>query len=538
VIWLSDGNTDDPPKLEEVVGELNVVGVAIQPVLFGEGKVALANNLGLAPKQVRTPAELIKAFADIFRRIVQAPYELDNTVAAQPSFEMKPKVDEAWVVVYGDDTLEEVIIDGPDGPRPATYAQDRKPGAGAYRVLHVEHPTAGRWTVHATGGGAAAYAVIQRSGLAPIILEPTTAILGVPVSLVAGIGFSRGESALRPGDIPEDVVLEAEIEGQRIRLNDGGTNGDASAHDGRYSSLVTFQSIGKVPVVVRLKSELLDRTVRGEVDVTGMFRAAGPPVEIDLGSFNAPGESCREFRLYGEHRGVLPFEIVSARSLPGSHRFEVRQSRGVFTTGKKMPLGPDEGLQLCLVTSSRAPTSQATGEHWLDLRVANSSAPDAIVPINVRWSLTGLTWWQRWRWLIITILVVILLIIWIYGYIKPVRFSKNLAVTFVPERIEVDEQTAQPVAQWSGVGIGWYRNARACLHPSFRLNGDPDGAVAVLTAIPGGMQVLPGSGGTLYRETLEGAWEPIPADGRRVSSGEVYRVGETGPFFRVSVRKI
>ena len=538
VVWLSDGNTTDPPELAEAVSELNAAGVVIQPVVFGEGKVDLAANMGLAPKRVRTPAELIKAFADSFREIVRAPYELDNTIAAEPAFDMKPRVDEAWIVVYGDDTLGDVVVDGPDGPHPATYAHDRKPGAGAYRVLYLEHPAAGRWTVRATGGGAAAYAVIQRSGLVPVILEPQTALVGVPVPLVAGIKPSSGEGVLGPGDLPGDITLEAEIEGQRIRLNDDGSNGDAAAHDGRYSATFTFQNIGKVPVTVRLKSQLLDAAVTGEVNVTGMFRAAGRPVEIDLGRFNAPGESCREFRVEGEHRGVLPFEIAGARSLPGGHKFQVRQSRGAFTVGQKMPLGPGESLQLCLVTSSWASDSTAGGEHWLDLRVANSSAADATVPIYVRWNLTGLTWWQRWRWLIISLLVLICLIIWIYGYIRPVRFPRSLALTFVTERAEVDEQTAQPIAQWSGVGIGWYRNARACLHPSFRVNGNPAGAVAVLNAISGGTQVQPGNGGSLYRETLEGTWEPISAEGRRISSGEVYRVGEAGPYFRVSVRKL
>lgn len=539
VIWLSDGNTDDPGQLQSAAAELTNTGSLIQPVVFGEGKVTLAQSLGLSPKQVRNPAELIKAFADAFRQIVQAPYEVDNIVSIHPSFEMKPGVDEAWVVVYGDDTLGEVTIETPEGPRPANYAQDRLPGAGAYRVFHVEQPTEGLWSVRVVGGGAPAYAVIQRLSLVPVLLEPKTAVAGVPVAVVAGINSERSNSPLG-GNVPEGLSMEAEIQGQRIELVDDGTHGDAIAHDGHYSGMVTFNEIGQVTITIRAKSPLLDRAIRGEVTVTGMFKvAAGESVEIDLGSFAAPGESCREFHVNAEQRGVLPFEIISTRDLPGGHRFEIRQIRGVFQAGgQKMPLGPGEDLRLCLLTTRAAPSSTGTGEHWLDLRLAGSSAGNTVLPIRVRWNLKGLTWWQRWRWLIFSLLVLIILLIWIYGYIRPKRFARGLAVTFVPERFEVDDQTPQPVAQWSGTGIGWYRDARACLHSNFRLNGNPSGAVAVLIAISGGTQVKPGAGSSLYRETLEGNWEPVLPEGRRAGGGEVYRVGETGPFFRVTLRKL
>jgi hypothetical protein len=539
VVWLSDGNTDDPGPLQSAAAELTSAGSLIQPVVFGEGKVTLAHNLGLTPKQVRNPAELIKAFADTFRKIVQAPYEVDNIVTVHPSFEMKPGVDEAWVVVYGDDTLGEVTIETPEGPRPANYAQDRLSGAGAYRVFHIEQPTEGLWSVRVVGGGTPAYAVIQRSSLVPVFLEPRTAVVGIPVVVVARINSERNNTPIG-ANVPEGLSLEAEIEGRKVGLVDDGTNGDAVAHDGHYSGMVTFDEIGQIPITIRAKSSLLDKTIRGEVTVTGMFRVApGSSLEIDLGSFKAPGETCRDFRINAEQRGILPFELTSAHDMPKGHRFEIRQARGTFQVGdKKMLVGEGDVLRLCLLTTAAAPSSTGRGEHWLDLRLAGSSADNALLPIHVRWGLQGLTWWQRWRWLVVSLIVFIVFLIWVYGYIRPKRFMRGLAVTFVPERSEVDDQTPQPIAQWSGTGISWYRDARACLHSNFRLNGDPSGAVAVLVAIPGGTQVNPSDGNNLYRETIEGNWEPIPSEGRRSSGGEVYRVGDAGPFFRVSVRKV
>lgn len=539
LVWLSDGNTDDPGPLQSAAAELTSTGGLIQPVVFGEGKLTLAHNLGLTPKQVRNPAELIKAFADTFRQIVQAPYEVDNIVSVHPSFEMKPGVDEAWVVVYGDDALGEVTIETPDGPRPANYAQDRLSGAGAYRVFHIEQPTEGLWSVRVTGGGTPAYAVIQRSSLVPVFLEPRTAVVGVPVAVIAGINSERNNTPLG-ANVPEGLSMEAELEGRKVGLVDDGTNGDAVAHDGHYSGMVTFGEIGQIPITIRAKSSLLDRAIRGEVTVTGMFRVApGASLEIDLGGFKAPGETCRDFRINAEQRGILPFELIGDREMPKGHRFEIRQARGIFRVGdKKMLVGEGDDLRLCLVTTAAAPSTTGEGERWLDLRLSGSSADNTLLPIHVRWSLQGLTWWQRWRWLVLSLLVLIVFLIWVYGYIHPKRFMRGLAVTLVPERSEVDDQTPQPVAQWSGTGIGWYRDARACLHSNFRLNGDPSGAMAVLIAIPGGTQVKPSNGNSLYRETIEGNWEPIPSEGRRTGGGEVYRVGDAGPFFRLSVRKV
>jgi hypothetical protein len=95
------------------------------------------------------------------------------------------------------------------------------------------------------------------------------------------------------------------------------------------------------------------------------------------------------------------------------------------------------------------------------------------------------------------------------------------------------DQTPQPVSQWRGVHIGFYRDARACLHPSYRINGKPGGALAVLTATADGFSVAPGSGVTLSREMDVADWKEIPPSGASGRRGAIYRVGERGPYFRV-----
>jgi hypothetical protein len=532
VVWLSDGETDDPAQLTVSANELKSSGTLVVPVVFGRGNPEKAQNMGLSPRQVRSPAELVKAFAGVFRYIVQAPFELDHVVADDPTFEMKKAVDEAWVVVYGDDTLGEVTVAGPNNTLRADYAAGRQAGAGAYKVMYVQKPPSGRWTVHVSGGGnGAAFAIIQRCGLTPILLEPQGATAGVPVKVVAGLATIGSQTPLPPADLPEDLVLEVQVNGKTVRLADDG------AGDGKFTGMVTFDTIGQVPIVLHAKSTLLDKSVPRTVTVSGYFHYSGGPVEVNLGDFKAPGEACKELRIYADQSGNLPFTLSEAKSLPGGQRFEIRGPHGATKVGgAPILLSPGDPLQLCLEASRSAESSAGQGEHWLDL-VAQGNASDSRVPILVRWNLHGLTWWERWRWLIFTVIGVLTLIFWIYGYVKPRRFPRNLALTFVPEKEELYEQTPQPIAQWKGVGIGWYRDAQAFLHPNFRLSGSASGSLASLHALTNSFMVRPENGTILSRETIDGDWELLPPTGRRASNGEAYRVGDQGPYFLVTVRR-
>ena len=108
--------------------------------MFGRGDVSLARQLGLETQQVASPAQLMKAFAGAFRRIVQAPYAIDNEVAAAPSFDIKPDVREAWIVVYGDDSLRGASLTGPQGTIQAGFARPFR-GTGISRMPAVDRPS-------------------------------------------------------------------------------------------------------------------------------------------------------------------------------------------------------------------------------------------------------------------------------------------------------------------------------------------------------------------------------------------------------------
>jgi hypothetical protein len=539
VVWLSDGRADNPNGVRRAVSELTTGGAAVEAVVFGRGDISLARELGLESRQVSSPAQLMKAFAGAFRRIVEAPYEIDNEIKAAPSFDMKPDVREAWIVVYGDDSLGEVSLAGPQGTVKADYARDMRPGAGAYRVAYLERPAAGRWTVQAQGGGpGVAFAVVQRSALSPVLLAPKTAVAGARVQLTAGLTSGTAGALVTDPGVLGETRMSALVEGRWIDLADDGGNGDAVRGDGRFSGWAEFQAIGDARVRVRAINPLLNRTVEAVVKVSGIFESTGAPVEIDLGTIEAGGEACRPLRLTASrHQGAVPFELRALRDPASGHALEVRLPGGVLLPGDKArPIAPGDPLQICLRTSKRAPSSKAAGEPWLELRLAGTSDARHAVTLKLRWQVAGLTFWQRWGWLILTLLGVLLALFVILGYVLPKRFQSSLAVTFVPDRRELDEQTPQPVAQWKGVGIGFYRNARAFLHSNYRLSGNPRGALAGLFAEGAGTRVASGRGGSLFRETLDGGWEGVEADGRRARGGDVYRSGDGGPFFRISFR--
>jgi hypothetical protein len=538
VIWLSDGKADDPGATRRAIAEMKAVGTAVEAVVFGKGDLSLVRQAGLEVRQVSNPAQIMKAFAGAFRRVVQAPYEIDNEVAAAPSFEMQPDVREAWIVVYGDESLGEVSLSGPQGVVRADYAKDSQPGAGAYRVAYLERPAAGQWTVQVQGGGpGAAYAVVQRSALTPALLAPRTATAGTRVLLEAGLrsGSSGGALVTHPRVVGE-TRMTALVEGRWIDLVDDGTHGDAKKGDGRFSGWAELRNVGDAHLKVRAVSPLLDRTVDAVVKVAGTFEPAGA-VEVDLGTLKAGTSSCRPVRLAGKHQGAVPFELRELREPASGHELELRLPGGVLRPGEKAkPIAPGDALQICLSASRRAPSSTAAGEPWLELRVAGTQDARHAVPVKLRWQVQGLSFWERWGWLILLILGILLVLFIILGYVLPKRFQSSLAVAFVPDRRELDEQTPQPVAQWKGVGIGFYRNARAFLHSNFRLSGNPGGALAGLFAEPAGTRVKPGRGSSLFRETLDGDWESVDGEGRRARGGDVYRIGESGPFFRISSR--
>ncbi len=540
VIWLSDGKDESGDALRPSLDVLRADDIDIVTVIFGKGDPTIPLQKNLTVQQVSTPGELMSTLAQAFRSIVGAPYRVDGLVAAQPKFGMREHVEEAWVVVYGDKTLGNVTVSGPSGEFVADFAQDSWPDAGAYRVAHFDNPPAGTWRVLAEGGGnGVAYAVVQRSSLAPILLEPKQAAAQTQVRLVAGLRAKGATDVITDPEVLTGATMSIRVESTKLTATDDGNSADQTAGDGLFSAWHSFAGIGTVPVELQIDSPVVQRASQAQVDVSGIFKYQGRPISVDFGWHKAPAPApiCRTLTLVADYKGPVPFVLERMKHPPDGFAFVIRAgSTELQSEGPVETLSPGVPLEICLETTDQAPNSQVSDRLMLRLKVAGSNAADQQVELRLSWQVDGLTWWQRWGWLVLTLLGVLVVILIALGYILPKRFQRTLSLSFAPELDDVDENPPLAIYTWRGVGIGFYRDARAYLHGDFRISGKSSGALASLHAEAAGTRVCAGKGMSLFRQDFGSRWEELPKEGEMVRAGEIYRVGENGPYFRIASR--
>jgi len=529
VVWLSDGAGDSKdwnvakPEWRGLIDS----GAQILPLVFRSGGPNKLSELSLQPDLVDgSPQGIIAAFANAFRKIVQAPYRVDGRVAQNPTFSIKPRMEQVWVVIYGDASLGNASISNGGQSVQADYAADSYNGY-AYRVVYMNNPAAGNWTISAVGGANASYAVIQRSTITPKINVPPEVSPGTPFKL--DISLQTGGVDLGASDLPDGVQVEAKVDGETVKLEKGA--------DGHFTAMVTPKGAGAIQITAHAWNEYMNGTAKATVQAKGFFRYTGGPVAIDFGQLRSGETVCRPLLFSAQQEGAIPFELRTMRALPSDHEFELRAGgKRESPGGSPINLGPEETKEICLVTGRLAPASKANAENYVVLGVAGHTEKDTIVEIQTTWTVKPLTFWEKWGWLILLILAAALVFFIIYGWIKPNRFPTGLALQFAPAYEELDDQTPQPVKLWRGVGIGWYRDARACLQDNFRVTSKVKGSVAILQAGKRKAVMVRWGSRTLYREVGLNEWEAVAQNGRRTGHGETYRVGESGPYFRISLR--
>ena len=537
VVWLSDGDADDWDQgARDAAKKVLDQGVAVRSLIFKTGNTDKVKQVGIQPVSVDgSPSELMKAFADAFRYIVQAPFRADGVVAKNPTFKLMPHMEDVWVVTYGDESLSAANVTHDGKTVQADYASDHYNGS-AYRVVYMKDPAEGAWEVHVTGGGPdVSYAVIQRSTITPFVNVAKEVTTGVAFPVVVSLRYGDSTQDLLPSDLPEPVKIEAQFNGQTIQLNDDGTNGDAKSGDGKFSAMLTANTAGPVVIRVRAHNTFMDRVVKVTVEARGFFRYSGGPVDIDFGSMKAGQVVCRVPQFTAEQQGGVPFELRQVQTLPEGLHFELRaKGKRSVPGGEPITLLPGEEKTVCLSAAKTAGDSRSDAQVWVNL--AARGFDGSLVPLRMKWTVRELTFWEKWGTLILLILAALVICFIIYGYIKPNRFPAGLAICYAPEMSELDDQTPQPVRMWRGVGIGFYRDARACLQDNYRITGNRKAAVATLHAGQRRAVFVRPASRTLYREVGFGEWEQVPVTGRRAGQGEIYRVGDSGPFFRLSMR--
>lgn len=369
--------------------------------------------------------------------------------------------------------------------------------------------------------------------LAPYLIEPEHTAVNVPTKLVAGLRIAGQPAPLRGHDLPRQLVITANFSDQTVILRDDGLEGDDVAGDGRFTAKVTFTEAGKIPVHLQATTGTLERSGNGMVTVWGNLIYSGGPIRLDLGTSKAGGVVCRSLPLDALQQGAVPFEFRLLRTLPSAHQISLLADNKKYVPGSEpLLLGPGVAKEICLQTDRRALDSIADGQPWIELVVITADGEKDLAPVALFWNVHALSFWERWGSLILIVLAILLMLFIIYGYVKPYRFPRDLAITFVPEYEDLDT-TPQPLAQWRGIGIGFYRNAHAFLHPDFRISGQSRGALGKLQAARDGVWII-SLGSPFFREIDLAEWEEIKPLGRTVRAATVYRIGERGPFFRIS----
>ena len=392
VVWLTDGRPQDPEAARREIDEFDRRGIRLAVVLFGDAEISPELTKGLGLWRAKDPVSLMRAVGGMLREVTQAPFEVSRPVARDPRFQIRPLIDEAWFVFFGDDTLDEVSLSRPDATSfLVDESYDRLEGAGAYRLARIQSPTPGDWSIQVGGGGSPAYAVVQR-----LALEPKTEF---ELRAMADTKFRFAIELSRAvlGETRDDLVVEAYIDGW-IPLYDDGSRGDQQAGDRVFTTFVTFDQANVSTVQVRVRREGIDGWLGGvRLEVVPEWRYDGEPLAIQLGTLR-PGDSvCSESRIPGDQElGVFPFEVETKRALPAYHRLEVRAG-GEIVEPNKGRLGLRAGMpfELCLYVADPSP-ALTMRDYDLNLVASGTDGLPHGLPLSLSWRVDrpgGLPGW-------------------------------------------------------------------------------------------------------------------------------------------------
>ncbi|MEO1084617.1 MAG: hypothetical protein AAFY88_10265, partial [Acidobacteriota bacterium] len=130
--------------------------------------------------------------------------------------------------------------------------------------------------------------------------------------------------------------------------------------------------------------------------------------------------------------------------------------------------------------------------------------------------------WLRCWWPILALACGALLIgIGVHGYASPSRFAPRANLVLSPEE-DMAEGFPHPLRGQRGSRSGFYRDARLFLREDLRLDRRSGGAWVRLRA-DGRRLRLKAIGGAVYRQTVDGEWEPLGDGESTVRPGSIYR---------------
>jgi hypothetical protein len=360
---------------------------------------------------------------------------------------------------------------------------------------------------------------------------PSRTVVGVPLlvevelqQILPGVPMTDPPTALRG------------VGPARLDLRDDGTLGDKAAGDGVYSSTWIPGAQGPASFEFSAPTDAGIAHVEASIEVVGEL-TFGPPKPIVLGTLGSGERAEGQLDLGGTTvRGNVVAEVRSSLDTAGA-RVEIQLPDGwhsLHESGLAFEM-TSSGPWTFPVRAEIGSCPEALSAN--DGAVVTLSAPGPggrleVLEVPIELVVKPDAWLVCFWWIPASIAAAIALAILIYGYIWPFSFGPQLKVWISPED-DMDEGFPHSVRQVPGTRKGFYRHARVYICLDHRLSGKAGGAFVRLEARGRGALIQPWGGQKVYRQNVDGDWDPIPQNESNLYTGTVYRNELATVFFEV-----
>jgi len=276
LLLLADADSDSCGQSHDLIRRLKAAGVQTGLIKIKNGNEGTWPDLE-KPHTVRSSAQLVAAFGDIYQRFLGAKAPTQGRVAGDRiELEVAPFVREAFVLIAGDGAIGAVSAEPGNPPASALDLGYRagETNGRQYRVVRLERPQAGTWRFRLPGLSApASWLLIQDFSVEMRFKPPKTVVANSETPLTLELVDDKaGRRIEHPSKIP-GLVIYATIDGQRFEFRDDGRGGDPVADDGLLTAKAIFRTPGPSRFPIRLENRFveLEETFETEV-ITAVWR--------------------------------------------------------------------------------------------------------------------------------------------------------------------------------------------------------------------------------------------------------------------------
>jgi len=335
---------------------------------------------------------------------------------------------------------------------------------------------------------------------------------------------------------PFPPAIELEAAGLHVTLKDDGLNGDERAGDGVYSGpwnpgVVGAQTLNYSGPNILAAVQQVEAV--GHIDF-----AAGP---CAFGVLHGGSEGHASLDLSASRvGGWLDLELRSGLHAPGA-ALEIDNGSGWQPIGDKpVALRLDEHSPktwpIRLRVGDCAGNRGFSSAPQMRLRTVgvDGSPLEFSVPMQVE--IVPDSWFHCW-WPILAVIAGSLFALFVfYGYWSPSRFAARVGVMLSTEEDIDAEGFFHPIRGQPGSRSGFYHDATVYISRDFRISGKPPNALVQLRANGSQVRLSPYNGESVWRQSSDGEWEPIPEEEMAARPGVKYRNEARTIYFELRSR--